>query len=165
MNGYDFESFIENLFRSLGFNVEKTSYSKDQGADLIISKGSLKIAIQVKRYDKRNRVGNRAVQEIAAAINYYKADKGIVITTSEFTQSAIELANANGINGCSAKSMQSCKISPTLSLRFANLNFVITFTANFSSSFCLTRLNFIKLYIGLHNSVSIAELRMSAENM
>lgn len=46
------------------------------------------------------------MQEIAAAINYYKADKGMVITTSEFTQSAIELANANGIKLISGKELK-----------------------------------------------------------
>jgi len=83
MSGYEFESFIGNLFRTLGFNVEETGYSRDQGADLVISKGNFKIAIQVKRYSEGNRVGNRAVQEITAAINYYKADKGMVITTGD----------------------------------------------------------------------------------
>ncbi|MBE8540152.1 restriction endonuclease [Geoglobus acetivorans] len=97
MSGHDFETLIGSIFASLGFDVEKTKHTGDQGADLIISKGGLKIAVQVKRYSEKRKVGNKAVQEIVAAIKYYGTDKGMIITTSNYTKPAIELARANGI--------------------------------------------------------------------
>lgn len=65
------------------------------GADVIAYKDNLKYVIQVKFYN--NPVGNKAVQEVTGAIGMYKADKGIVVTNSTFTPSAVELANANNI--------------------------------------------------------------------
>lgn len=65
------------------------------GADVIAYKNNVKYVIQVKFYS--NPVGNKAVQEVVASIGMYKADKGIVVTNSTFTSSAVELANANNI--------------------------------------------------------------------
>ena len=52
--------------------------------------------IQSKLYFNHN-VGNSAVQEIATARNYYRADIGMVITNSYFTKSAYSLAESNQI--------------------------------------------------------------------
>ena len=65
------------------------------GADVIAYKDNIKYVIQVKFYN--NPVGNKAVQEVVGAIGMYKANKGIVVTNSTFTSSAIELAQANNI--------------------------------------------------------------------
>ena len=95
-NGYEFESFVANLYKTLGYNVEAvTSKSGDQGADVIIEKDNIKYAIQVKYYN--NPVGNKAVQEVVAAKSFYKTDKAMVVTNSTFTPQAITLANANDV--------------------------------------------------------------------
>lgn len=65
------------------------------GADVIAYKDKIKYVLQVKFYN--NPVGNKAVQEVFASIGMYNANKGIVVTNSTFTSSAIELANANNI--------------------------------------------------------------------
>lgn len=72
-----------------------TPKTGDQGADLIVEKGNNKIAIQAKFYSST--VGNSAVQEVVGAIKYYDANKGIVITNSTYTSSAIDLAKVNNI--------------------------------------------------------------------
>ncbi len=95
-NGYEFEEYVANLYKKLGYTIEKvTKKSGDQGADVIAYKDNKKYVIQVKFYN--NPVGNKAVQEVVGAIGMYKADKGIVVTNSTFTPSAIELALANNI--------------------------------------------------------------------
>lgn len=95
MTGYEFEDFLKTLLKKMGYKVEPTKYSGDQGADLIIVKFGEKSVIQAKRH--RDRVNNKSIQEVVAAIKHYKADTGMVITTSEFTPSAIELADSNNI--------------------------------------------------------------------
>ncbi len=95
MTGYEFEDFLKMLFEKMGYKVDPTKYSGDQGADLIIVKFGEKSVIQAKRH--RDRVNNKSIQEVVAAIKHYKADTGMVITTSEFTPSAIELADSNNI--------------------------------------------------------------------
>ena len=94
-DGYNFEKYVAKLYRKLGYRVEVTKKSGDQGADVIAYKDNLKYVIQAKFYN--NPVGNKAVQEVVGAIGMYNADKGIVVTNSTFTKSAIELAKANNI--------------------------------------------------------------------
>lgn len=95
MEGREFEKFISILLKKLGYKTKLTKASNDQGVDIIAQKGFLKIGVQTKRY--KNSVGNKAVQEIAAGKNFYKCKKGMVVTNSYFTKSAISLAKANNI--------------------------------------------------------------------
>ncbi|MEA2033802.1 MAG: restriction endonuclease [Euryarchaeota archaeon] len=95
MNGYEFERFLRVLYEKNGYKVMQTKLSKDQGADLVIVKDGERIVVQAKRYS--NKVSNKAIQEVVAAIKHYGADRGIVVTTNEFTQSAMELAESNDI--------------------------------------------------------------------
>jgi len=95
LNSYQFEEYIEELFSLLGYEVMRTKLSGDQGADIILKRGVDKIVVQVKKY--KGSVGNRAVQEVVASIKHYGANKAIVVTTSNFTQSAYELAMSNDV--------------------------------------------------------------------
>ncbi|KYC50204.1 MAG: Restriction endonuclease [Candidatus Methanofastidiosum methylothiophilum] len=95
MDGYEFEVFVGQLYQKMGYSVEQTPLSNDQGADLIISKYGEKTAVQVKNYTSN--VGNGAIQEVVAAKNYYGCSSCIVVANSYFTKSAIELADANGV--------------------------------------------------------------------
>ena len=95
-NGYEFEEYVANLYKKLGYTIEEvTKKSGDQGADVIAYKDNKKYVIQAKFYN--NPVGNKAVQEVVGAIGMYKADRGIVVTNNAFTSSAIELAQANNV--------------------------------------------------------------------
>jgi restriction system protein len=95
MNGRDFEIFLRELYRELGYKVEMTKSSGDFGADLILNNGYKRIVIQAKRYNKN--VGIKAVQEIVAAQNHYRASEAWVVTNSNFTKQAKELALSNGV--------------------------------------------------------------------
>lgn len=91
MSGEEFELYLKCHFEKLGYKVELTKKSHDYGADLIMRRGGERIVIQAKRY--KESVGIKAVQEILGALQYYKADKGYVVTNSKsYTKSAIELA-------------------------------------------------------------------------
>ncbi len=95
-NGYEFEEYVANLYKKLGYKIEEvTKKSGDQGADVIAWKNKEKYVIQAKFYNSP--VGNKAVQEVVASLGMYKANKGIVVTNNTFTISAIELAKANNI--------------------------------------------------------------------
>ena len=96
MNGLDFERFLESQFSRMSFQVERTKGSGDYGADLIIAtKSGTKAAVQAKRF--KQKVNLKAVQEVVASLPHYGVDFGIVITTSGFFPSAIELAKTNGV--------------------------------------------------------------------
>ena len=93
--GYEFEAFLKDLFGKMGYQVEQTRLSGDQGADLVVVKFGEKTVIQAKRFTAK--VGNSAVQEIMAAISLYEARSGMVVTNNYFTPAAAELAQANNI--------------------------------------------------------------------
>ncbi|MFN0277504.1 MAG: restriction endonuclease [Pyrinomonadaceae bacterium] len=95
LNGYEFETFLKDLFSRMGYKVEQTKLTGDQGADVVVVKFGEKTVIQAKRF--QGNVGNYAVQEIMAAISLYRAQRGMVVTNSYFTSSAKQLAMANDI--------------------------------------------------------------------
>ena len=94
MRGVEFEAFLEVVFRELGYDVETTSTTGDQGVDLIVIYRHKRIAIQVKGW--AGNVGNGAVQEAYSGMAHYNCDAAAVITNSRFTKKAIELANSTG---------------------------------------------------------------------
>ena len=107
-NGYDFEEYVANLYKELGYKlIEITKKSGDQGADIVLQKDNKKYVIQTKFYSSP--VGNKAVQEIVASLKLYKAQYGMVVTNNTFTNSAIELANANNIQLIDGDELNSIK--------------------------------------------------------
>lgn len=95
MSGGEFEDFLEVLFNNKGYKVQNMPLSGDFGADLVVQKDNDKIAIQAKRYS--NKVGLHAIQEVIGSMAYYNCNKGMVITNSYYTKSAIKLAKVNNI--------------------------------------------------------------------
>ena len=95
LDGFSFEHLLGNLFKQMNYTVEVTRGSGDQGADIVISKMGRKTVVQAKCY--LNNVSNKAVQEVVAAMKYYNAESGMVVTNSYYTKGAKELAEANNI--------------------------------------------------------------------
>lgn len=95
MTGYQFEQFLAVMFKDLGYKVRLTKKTGDFGADLIVYKNGVKTVVQAKRYSKK--VGIKAIQEISAAKQHYKADKAMVVTNSYFTKSAVQIAKSNNV--------------------------------------------------------------------
>lgn len=104
LRGVPFEEFLERVFRSLGFKVECTKTTGDQGIDLVVEKGHLRIAIQAKGYE--GSVGNSAVQQAVAGVRVYRCNCCAVIINSKFTKAARELAQANECVLVSAKNFR-----------------------------------------------------------
>lgn len=92
MTGVQFENRLHSLFVSLGYMVQSTPASGDQGLDLILSRDGKRIGVQAKRYSRDQTVGNSAVQEVIAGKLFYDCDEGWVITNCTFTDSAKILA-------------------------------------------------------------------------
>jgi len=95
MKGKEFEKYIYLCCRKIGYLTELTPASQDYGADIILYKNSTKTVVQTKRW--KSKVGVKGVQETIAAKQYYKAERGMVITNSFFTKNAINLAESTGI--------------------------------------------------------------------
>jgi restriction system protein len=96
---FEFEKLIAKLFRKMGYTTNVTSKTGDFGIDVIAKRGNDIIAIQAKKYSLGNNIGNGTVQRLLGAMSYkdYNANKGIIITTSNFTVQAFEQARENPI--------------------------------------------------------------------
>lgn len=82
LTGLEFETYLMKLLKEHGFeDVRTTPATGDQGADLIAHLNGRTIVIQAKRY--RGSVGNRAVQEVAGAVRYYRDNERYVHTVGQ----------------------------------------------------------------------------------
>ncbi len=95
MDGFQFEHYLVELFKSLNYTVKRTPDTGDFGADLILHKEGKRIVVQAKRY--KGKVGVKAIQEIIGAKSYYKAHSAWVITNSSYTNSALTFANKTNV--------------------------------------------------------------------
>ncbi len=87
-----FEEFVCELFKEMGYHANITKASGDFGADILMEKDGEKIAVQVKRYDSQNKVGVPEINQVLGAKAFYGCDRAMVITTSSFTRSGRDLA-------------------------------------------------------------------------
>ena len=90
-----YEKRIANKLNRLGFEVNTTKASGDQGADILATKNGISFAIQCKKYSSP--VGNKAVQEAYAGRAFYGQDYGVVVSNADFTLPARQAAHACGI--------------------------------------------------------------------
>ena len=95
MDGIEYEQYCKTILENAGWEVEDTSTTGDQGVDLIASIENLRVCIQCKCFAKA--VGNKAVQEIAAGMIYWKGTHSVVVAKSGFTKSAEALANSTSV--------------------------------------------------------------------
>jgi hypothetical protein len=94
LRGVAFEQFLSDVFQALGYRVQTTKGSGDQGVDLIVTGKGRRIAVQAKGY--ADSVGNKAVQEVYSGMIFYGCEISVVITNSRFTSGARELAHKVG---------------------------------------------------------------------
>jgi restriction system protein len=102
MDPTEFEELIARLLAEIGFeNIEVTQRSKDGGIDV---RGTLvvgdvirtRMAVQVKRWQPKNRVQSQTVQQIRGSLGTH--EQGLIITTSDFTAGArTEAARPNAV--------------------------------------------------------------------
>ena len=91
MDGKTFEKACADILKHNGFSkIRITGRSGDGGVDILANKGSIKYAIQCKRY--KNKLGNSSIQEVFSGKAYYHCDKAVVMTNSYFTRPAIQYA-------------------------------------------------------------------------
>jgi restriction system protein len=96
-----FERLIVNLLLSMGFGGSVADAGRalgrsgDDGVDGVIDQDALgldRIYIQAKRYAIGNNIGSGAIRDFFGSLDRHKATKGLFVTTSGFSPSAIETA-------------------------------------------------------------------------
>lgn len=98
MDAYLFEALVGDLLQNLGYeNVEVTKRSGDGGIDLnahLAFEGitSVRTVVQVKRNKAGNNVNNTVIAQLRGSAEVDQ--RGLVVTTSDFTPSAIRESRA-----------------------------------------------------------------------
>lgn len=101
-----FEQLLIDLLLAMGYGgsdegmAHTLGKSGDNGVDGVINQDPLgvdQVYIQAKRYADGNNVGAGEIRDFYGALNLKKAQKGIFITTSDFTSSATQTAKDLGM--------------------------------------------------------------------
>ena len=101
LKGYDFEEFIADLLRAMGYKATVSPKGGDSGIDVIAYKDELppRIIVQVKSKD--GDISEATLQSLKGAM--MPGDYGFFITLSDYTKNARKFLEANpiirGING------------------------------------------------------------------
>ena len=99
LSGVEFENVCQALVEKMGFTTQTTKASGDGGIDLIAYNSqpllSGKYIIQCKRYT--GSVGEPIIRDLYGVVTAERANKGILMTTGQFTKSAIAFSNAKPI--------------------------------------------------------------------
>ena len=99
LDGHTFEGLVADLLRAMGLRVERSKLSADGGIDAIaycdkpLLKG--KYIVQCKR--QKAPVGEPVLRDLYGTVMSERAAKGILVTTSHFTQSAHRFAQGKPI--------------------------------------------------------------------
>jgi len=100
-----FEDLLVSLFVAMGYggSTEEAGRalgrSGDDGVDGVIDQDPLgvdQIYLQAKRYAEGNNIGSGAIRDFFGALSLKRATKGIFVTTSTFSSSAIDTARGLG---------------------------------------------------------------------
>lgn len=96
-----FERLIVNLLLAMGYGGSVSDagralgQSGDNGVDGVIDQDALgldRVYIQAKRYKEANNIGSGDIRDFFGSLDRHKAAKGLFVTTSAFSPSAMETA-------------------------------------------------------------------------
>ncbi len=96
LSSRQFEELIADILKDLGFDVELTKATRDGGRDIIASirntVSTFLAYIECKRYSSDNKVGVGIIREVAGVHYIRKPSKSMIVTSSFFTQDAVNEA-------------------------------------------------------------------------
>lgn len=92
-NPYEFEQYMACVFYDLGYQkVEVTPPVNDRGKDIVMYRDDLKYVVEIKLYAPHNHIGREKIQKLHSAMIDSDADRAIFVTTSDYTENALEYA-------------------------------------------------------------------------
>ncbi len=86
-----FEEFVAELFEALGYEVERTGGTGDEGVDLRVRRAGLLGIVQCK-YHSRGVVGSPDLQKFLGSIQHTRSHKGFFVSTRTFSLAAEKFA-------------------------------------------------------------------------
>jgi restriction system protein len=95
MTGRQFEVLLEHFFANKGYRVARIGGRGDFGADLLLYDPNGRMIVQARQ--GHGEVRSDAVQQAIAAMARYGAARGLVVTSSNYSQDAVTVAKSHGI--------------------------------------------------------------------
>lgn len=94
IEAHQFEGIVLELFKRKGYKVFDND--NDYGYDFIFedSEGK-KVIVEIKKYNQNFRVSIGEIHKLLGAVHAYKAQGGLLLSSSGFTKSAINFAQSN----------------------------------------------------------------------
>jgi restriction system protein len=93
LSSREFERIVENLYAAMDFDTQLTSPSGDGGRDIIVASTvtgqRIRLLVECKRY--RAKVGVEIVRALLGVVATERANKGVLVTTADFTRGARQL--------------------------------------------------------------------------
>ncbi len=89
----EFENYVAEKMKQQGYTNVYLTEHYDLGIDVVAKKDGVVWGVQVKHYS--NAVSIEAVRAAVAGLKAYNCDKAMVVTNSNFTEPAKELAKRN----------------------------------------------------------------------
>ncbi len=96
MDPIAFEQFVGSLFKKMGYTVQTTVASGDEGVDLHLRKGGRTAVVQCKRYE--GTVGQPVVRDLCGAMVHNRADEAHLVTTGTISLPAQQWATGKPIH-------------------------------------------------------------------
>lgn len=97
LSARQFEELVAEILSDMGLDVELTKATRDGGVDIYArlrhEVGSFLMVVECKRYAPENAVGIGVVQRLYGIQQTQRANKGLIVTTSYFSEPAIQEAN------------------------------------------------------------------------
>ena len=103
LSGAAFERELATLYRRLGYRVESTPSSGDQGVDLVLRKDGKTTVVQCKGHQAR--VGPAVARELLGSMVDFGADSGILACTGGFTRGVKDFVRGKRIKLVSASDL------------------------------------------------------------
>ena len=93
LSSREFEQIVENLYARMDFDTQLTPLSGDGGRDIIavstVTGQRVRLLIECKRY--QGNVGVGIVRALLGVVATERANKGVLVTTADFTRGARQL--------------------------------------------------------------------------
>ena len=103
LRSVQFEKALANLYRNLGYSVQETKGSGDEGIDLILRKNNKETIVQCKGHEKPIGVG--AIRDLCGAMTHARVERAVLACPAGFTDGVRKFADGKPIELLTAKEL------------------------------------------------------------
>lgn len=93
-----FEEFVALVFEKMGYETVMRGGAGDEGVDVEARRENEFLVIQCKKFGVHHKVGSPEIQRFYGSIKHSRAQRGVFVTTSSFTEPARQFVGGKKID-------------------------------------------------------------------